>query len=206
MSPTANGRAWRTLFQKAPTVWPDSVRPDWSVMVPLTITGRREPSSSKSASTAKMAALPLSVSKIVSMSRMSAPPVDQAARRLEVRGDQLVPGDVARAGIVDVGRERGASCWSARASRPRSGACRVVRSVAASAASRAIEAAALVHLLGERLEPVVGHARSPLALKVLVLMMSAPASRYSSWMLADDLRLGQDERLVGATQVVRVVR
>ena len=43
-------------------------------MVPLMMTGSRKPSSSKSASTAKMAALALSVSKMVSMSRRSAPP------------------------------------------------------------------------------------------------------------------------------------
>ena len=41
LRPIANGRAWRTLFQKAPTVWPVSVRPDASVIVPLMITGRR---------------------------------------------------------------------------------------------------------------------------------------------------------------------
>ena len=38
MSPTANGRAWRTVFQKPATVWPLSVRPEASVMVPLMIT------------------------------------------------------------------------------------------------------------------------------------------------------------------------
>jgi hypothetical protein len=74
LSPIANGRAWRTLFQKAPTVWPDNVLPDWSVIVPLTTTGTRKPMSSKRLSTAKIAALPLSVSKIVSIWRMSAPP------------------------------------------------------------------------------------------------------------------------------------
>jgi len=44
-------------FQKASGVWPVRVRPDWSVMVPDTITGRRRPRSSKSASIAKTAAL-----------------------------------------------------------------------------------------------------------------------------------------------------
>ena len=74
MSPTIIGSAWRTLCQNASTVWPDRVRPDASTMVPEMMSGSRWPSSSNRVSTAKMAALALSVSKIVSMSRMSAPP------------------------------------------------------------------------------------------------------------------------------------
>ncbi len=50
------------LFQNAPTVWPESVRPEASVIVPLIITGSRRPSSSKSVSTAKIAAFALSES------------------------------------------------------------------------------------------------------------------------------------------------
>ena len=60
--------------QNASTVWPLSVRPDASTIVPETISGRRMPAASCAASTPKIAALPLSVSKIVSMRRMSAPP------------------------------------------------------------------------------------------------------------------------------------
>ena len=41
MSPTVNGRAWRTECQKAVGVWPDSVRPERSVIVPEIIIGRR---------------------------------------------------------------------------------------------------------------------------------------------------------------------
>ena len=69
-----SGSAWRMLCQKASTVWPERVRPEASTMVPEMTSGSRSPSSSKRACTAKMAALALSVSKIVSMSRMSAPP------------------------------------------------------------------------------------------------------------------------------------
>ena len=43
LSPTASGRAWRTEFQNASGVWPDSVRPEASVIVPETITGSRAP-------------------------------------------------------------------------------------------------------------------------------------------------------------------
>ncbi|CFN70886.1 Uncharacterised protein [Bordetella pertussis] len=72
--PMVTGRAWRTEFQNASTVWPDRMRPDASVTVPEIITGRRTPRASNASSTAKMAALALSVSKMVSIRTMSMPP------------------------------------------------------------------------------------------------------------------------------------
>ncbi len=74
LSPIVNGLAWRTECQKAVGVWPDSVRPDRSVIVPEIITGRRTPFSTKISLQAKIAALAFSVSKIVSIRMMSAPP------------------------------------------------------------------------------------------------------------------------------------
>ena len=62
------------LVQKASSVWPDSVRPEASTIVPEITTGSRQPSSSKAPVIAKIAALALSVSKIVSTSSRSAPP------------------------------------------------------------------------------------------------------------------------------------
>ena len=73
-----SGRAWRTLHQKASTVWPVRVRPEASTIVPEIITGTRAPRRSKTSSRAKMAALALRVSKIVSTSRRSAPPSRRA--------------------------------------------------------------------------------------------------------------------------------
>ena len=70
----ASGRACLTEFQNASVTWPDRVRPEASVMVPDTITGHRRPRSSNRVSRAKIAALALSVSKIVSTSSRSAPP------------------------------------------------------------------------------------------------------------------------------------
>jgi hypothetical protein len=74
LSPTEKGRAWLTEIQKASGVWPVRVRPDRSVMVPEIISGRRSPRASKTFSTAKIAALAFSVSKIVSISSRSVPP------------------------------------------------------------------------------------------------------------------------------------
>ena len=89
MSPTSSGRACRTEFQNASVTWPDSVRPDASVMVPEIITGQRRPRSSKSVSTAKIAALALRVSKIVSMKQQVGAAVDQTVGLLEVGLDEL---------------------------------------------------------------------------------------------------------------------
>ena len=66
------------------------------------ISGTRSPISSKSVSTAKIAALALSVSKMVSIEEEVGAAVDQAARRLPVGVDELLPGDAARARVVDV--------------------------------------------------------------------------------------------------------
>ena len=64
--PMAKGRAWRTEFQKASTVWPDRVRPDRSVMVPEIQIGRGSKPSSSRSMMALMAALQFSVSVMVS--------------------------------------------------------------------------------------------------------------------------------------------
>ncbi len=79
LRPIESGAAWRTEFQNASGVCPDSMRPDRSVIVPEIITGTRTPRASNSSAIANSAALALSVSKIVSTSRMSAPPSSSAA-------------------------------------------------------------------------------------------------------------------------------
>jgi hypothetical protein len=63
----------RTEFQNASGVWPDSVRPLASVIVPEIITGSSMPAP-RTLLDAKSAALALSVSKIVSIRSRSAPP------------------------------------------------------------------------------------------------------------------------------------
>ena len=61
-------------IQKASGVWPESVLPLASVMVPLTITGKRCPRLSSSSSIPNSAALALRVSKTVSTKSKSTPP------------------------------------------------------------------------------------------------------------------------------------
>jgi hypothetical protein len=97
LRPIASGRACRTEFQKASVVWPERVRPEASVIVPEMMIGQRRPRSSKSVSTAKIAALALSVSKIGLDEEDIGATVDQAAGLLEVGLDERVEGDIARA-------------------------------------------------------------------------------------------------------------
>ena len=52
LSPMVTGAAWRTEFQNAPGVWPDSKRPDMSVMVPEIMTGRSALSASQTSAMA----------------------------------------------------------------------------------------------------------------------------------------------------------
>src|SRR3546814_5707290 len=61
LRPKLSGCAWRTEFQKASAVCPDSVRPEASVMVPEIITGRLKPQASKCLRIAEIAALQVSV-------------------------------------------------------------------------------------------------------------------------------------------------
>ena len=106
LSPMLRGRAWATEVQNASVVCPERVRPDASVMVPEIMTGTRLPSDSNTVSTAKIAALALSVSKMVSIRMMSAPPSSRAFVGLGVGRHEVVEPDVPEAGVVDVGRER----------------------------------------------------------------------------------------------------
>ncbi len=52
LRPIDSGLAWRTECQNAVGVWPDSVRPERSVIVPEIITGTRLPISANSPSIA----------------------------------------------------------------------------------------------------------------------------------------------------------
>src|SRR5262245_63307023 len=52
-----NGAVWRTEFQNAAGVWPESSRPERSVMVPEIITGTRMPRVSVTSAAAAIAVL-----------------------------------------------------------------------------------------------------------------------------------------------------
>ena len=107
LRPTASGRTWRTEFQNASGVWPDSVRPDASVIVPETITGKR--CAARARSTTRSRTAPPWRSACRRSSRPAA-----GRRRLRpapstasvYAATSSSKRDVARARIVDVGRDR----------------------------------------------------------------------------------------------------
>ena len=74
LRPMARGLECDMEFQNASFVWPDSVRPELSTIVPETKTGIFCPHFSKKRSMANIAALALRVSKMVSTRSMSTPP------------------------------------------------------------------------------------------------------------------------------------
>ena len=106
LRPTASGRAWRTEFQNASVVWPDSVRPEASVIVPEMMIGRSMPDSSTAWRAAKSAGLGVQrVEDGLDQQQVDAA-FDQRARAFEIGRSELVEIDVAEGRIVDVRRER----------------------------------------------------------------------------------------------------
>ena len=77
--PMVSGFAWAMEYQKASSVCPESVRPLPSVTVTEIMSGMRTPRAAKTSSMATIAALALSVSKMVSMRSRSTPPSSSAS-------------------------------------------------------------------------------------------------------------------------------
>ena len=130
--------------------------------------------------------------------------VDQAARLILEGVAHLVEGDRAERRVVDVRRDRQRLGWSGRASRRRSAACPACFAVHSSAT----RARQLARLRGSaRRRSPRGRSRpatTDVALNVLVSMMSAPASRYSAWMLGDHVGPRQHQHVVVALEILRV--
>ena len=123
LRPTASGCACRTEFQNASVTWPDSVRPEASVMVPEI--DHRPAAAALLEQRLDGEDRRLGVERVedrLDEEEVGAA-VDQAVGLLEVGRDQLVEGDVAGAGVVDVRARSTRSGWSGRARRRRSAAC-----------------------------------------------------------------------------------
>jgi hypothetical protein len=102
----ASGRAWRTLYQKAVTVWPESTRPEASVTVPLMSRGRRSPLLEELVDGEQRGLGVEGVEDGLDQQHVGAA-LDQALDLLVVGRAQLLEVDVARAGVVDVGADAG---------------------------------------------------------------------------------------------------
>ena len=96
LSPIVSGFAWRTEFQNASTVWPDSVRPEASVTVPEIMTGQRSPRFLEELVDREQRRLGVQRVEYGLDQQQVDAAFDQRARLLEVGRDQLVEGDVAR--------------------------------------------------------------------------------------------------------------
>ncbi len=170
-------------------------------MVPEMMTGQRRPYSSKSVSTAKIAALALRVSKIVSIISRSEPPSTRPRRGIEVRRDELVEGHVAGARVVDVGRDRGRAGRRAERAgdvpRPLRGRD-LVRDPAGQ--PRRLE----VELVGQLLHAVVGQ-RDRGGVEGVGLDDVGAGLEVLAVDAGDDLRLGERQQVVVALQVARPV-
>ncbi len=204
MRPTANGRAWRTLFQNASTVCPDRVRPDWSVIVPLTMTGRRRAQLFEERLDREDRGL--AVERVED--RLDEQDVgatgDQATRGGRVRVDELLPGHVARAGVVDVGRD--GSRLGGRPERAGDEARPVRRrSVCCVGCLPGERRGGPVDLLDVGLQGVLGH-RDRGAVEGVGGDDIGACLEVRVVDLANYLRLGEIEDLVRAAQVARMAR
>ena len=103
----ASGCAWRTLCQKAVTVWPLRMRPEASVTVPLMISGRRSPRVLEVLVDREQRRLGVErVEDGLDQQQVGAA-FDQRLDLLVVGGAQLLEVDVARARVVHVGADAG---------------------------------------------------------------------------------------------------
>ena len=105
LKPMESGRAWRTEFQNASGVCPESVRPEASVIVPEIMTGSRSPDASKMLVDGEERRLGVErVEDGLDQQDVHAA-LDERAHGLEVGVLHLVEGDGAEARVVHVRRE-----------------------------------------------------------------------------------------------------
>ena len=202
LRPMLQGRAWRTEYQNASGVWPDSVRPDRSTMVPDRSTGSRSPAASKTSSSAKIAAFALSVSKIVSTSRRSAPPSMSPRSRVRVGRPELLEADVAGPRVGDVRGDGGGPVrGSQRAGDPARPAVARLGRVRGGAGQ---PGGGRVHLAGQVCQPVVGLADRR-GVERVRLDHVGPGVEVGGVNRGDDVGPREREQVVVAAQVTRMV-
>ena len=176
MRPTASGRACRTLFQKAPTVWPDRVRPEGSVIVPEMMTGRREAQLLEQRLDREDGGLGVErVEDGLDEQEVDAA-VHEATGRLVVGRHELLEVTLRAPGSFTSGDSDAVRLVGPRLPATKRGRRRI-GGLVRRPRPRVRGGPPPVHLRDQRLEGVVGHARCAVALKVFVVMMSAPAAR-----------------------------
>ena len=127
--------------------------------------------------------------------------LDQAARRVVVGADQLLPRDVAGAGVVDVGRDGGGLVGRAKRTGNEAWSVRCFIFVGNPPGNLRRRP---VHLLGVRLELVVGQ-RDRVAVERVRADDVGAGVEVLAVDAGDDLGLGQHQEVVLATQVAGMV-
>ena len=170
-------------------------------MVPEIMIGSVTPISSNTCSTAKPAALALSVSNTVSIRMISTPPSIRPARLRGVGLDQRVEAHIAEARIVHVGRDRGGAVGGADGAGDEA---RLVGRLLGPGIGRLARELGRgdVHLIGDVLEPVIGLADG-LGVEGVGLDDVGAGFEIGIMDLADDLRLGQHQQIVVALEIAR---
>ena len=224
LRPTESGFTCFTAFQNASMVCAEIIVSPPRPTAAEIMTGSSWPSSSKTSRMATSAALALSESKMVSTSSRSRAAGDERAHLADVGRLDLVEGDDAEAGVVGVGRVRERDRQRPDGARDEARAAVGVGDAVGPFA--ALARRLLVDLPGEVVEELVlddllvetpGPLRPPcsrgsstknslwamlVAPKVLVSMMSAPASRKRRWMSPIIFGLGEREDVAVVQQIL----
>ncbi len=197
----ANGRAWRTLFQKAPTVWPGQ-RPARRVRDRAADDDRdavAELLEERFDGEDRGLAVERVEDRLDEQNVRAA--LDQAARRVVVGVDQFLPRDVAGAGVVDVGRDRRG--FVGRAQRAGDEAWSVGRFVLVCRGA-GDRGGGPVHLFGVGLQRVIGQ-RNRVGVEGVRADDVGTGVEILAVDAGDDLGLGQRQQVVLAAQVARMV-
>ena len=202
MIPTERSGACETEFQNASTIWPERVRPDLSVIVTETISGTLRPASSKCSERGEERGLEDERVEDGLDEEDVDPAVDEAANLLRVGRDELVEDVGSLSRVVHVHRERERPVRGADRARhegvlPRRRAVRV-HGLARDARGRDVQ------LVRETLQAVVGERDR---LRVERVRLDDVGARLEVLPVdpLDDRRLREDEEVVRALQVLRVI-
>ena len=192
------GLAWRSECQKAVGVWPDSVRPERSVIVPEIITGRRNAALGEDLLAGEDRRLGVErVEDRLDQNDVGAA-VDQADDLLGVGVAQLVERHGAEAGIVDVGRDRGGAVG--RAERAGDEAALAVDALGLQRRAAGETRAVAVELVDHLLHAVVGLGDRGRGEGVGLEDVRA-GDRIGEVDVLDRLRLGQGQKVVVALEM-----
>ena len=202
LRPTDTGFTCASEFQNASGVWPDSVRPERSVIVPESMTGSSTPDLRERVAGAGVGGLGVQRVEDRLDEQQVRAAFDEAERRLAIGVAQLIERDRAKAGIAHVGRDRRRAVGGAeRAGDEAAAAVLLLRHVAGLARKPRAVAVERVHV---GLAAVIGLRDRGGGERVRLADVGA-REKVGEMNVADRLGLREDEDVVVALEVVAVV-